>query len=324
MFFPRSSAYSAYSVSHYKNMVSIVIVNWNSGKFLGNCVRSLLDNAADSQIVIVDNASTDSSLGFIKESGTNILVIRNNRNAGFAAGCNLGWRSSSGAHILFLNPDTEAYADSVACLERVLINDSSVWAVGGRLVSVSARTGDYLRPFPTVWRVAAEAFFIDELCRIGRRFHQPGNSTSPIEADQPAAACLMVSKPALEKVGGFDEAFYPAWFEDVDLCRRFRNQGGRIQYQPSARFLHHGGSSLERISRQAFLEYFHTNQIRYFQKHHGSQAASSVRKLVICGLLLRSVISLVFPLVPESSRLSSAKIFWKTAGHFLRPRGVQS
>ncbi len=305
-------------------MISIVIVNWNSGQFLENCVRSLFNHAADSQIVIVDNASTDSSLAFIKESGTNILVIRNNRNAGFAAGCNLGWRSSSGTHVLFLNPDTEAYPDSIARLERALVNDSSVWAIGGRLVSTSGRTGDYLRPFPTIWRVAMDAFFIDELCRIGGRFHQPGNSKGLIDADQPAAACLMVSKPALEKIGGFDEAFYPAWFEDVDLCRRIRNQGGRIQYQPSARFLHHGGSSLERMSRQAFLEYFHTNQIRYFRKHHGPQAASTVRKLVICGLLLRSMISLAFPLAPESSRLSSAKIFLETARRFLQSHGVQA
>jgi N-acetylglucosaminyl-diphospho-decaprenol L-rhamnosyltransferase len=304
-------------------MVSIVIVNWNSGRFLGYCVRSLLDNAAGSQIVIVDNASTDSSLDSVKESGASILLIRNNRNAGFAAGCNLGWRSCSGTHILFLNPDTEAYPDSIACLEKALINDSSVWAVGGRLVSSSGRAGDYLRPFPAVWRVAADAFFVDELCRMVQHSHQPSNSTGPIEVDQPAAACLMVSKAALEKIGGFDEAFYPAWFEDVDLCRRIRNQGGRILYQPAARFLHHGGSSLDRISRQAFLEYFHTNQIRYFHKHYGPRAASSVKKLVFCGMLLRSVISLAYPLVPESSRLSSAKIFWETARRFLRFHGVQ-
>jgi GT2 family glycosyltransferase len=306
------------------NMISIVIVNWNSGRFLGNCVRSLLNNAAGSQIIIVDNASMDSSLDSVRESGENIMVIRNNRNAGFAAGCNLGWRSGLGTHILFLNPDTEAYPDSIACLERVLINDSSVWAVGGRLVSSSGRTGDYLRPFPTVWRVAADALFIDELCRIGRRSHPPEISTGPIEVDQPAAACLMISKAALEKIGGFDEAFYPAWFEDVDLCRRIRNEGGRILYQPAARFLHHGGSSLERLSRQAFLEYFHTNQIRYFQKHHGPQAASNVRRLVFCGMLLRSVISLAYPLIPESSRLSSAKTFWKTARRFPRSHEVRA
>jgi N-acetylglucosaminyl-diphospho-decaprenol L-rhamnosyltransferase len=306
------------------DMISIVIVNWNSGTFLANCVRSLLDNAAGNQIVIVDNGSTDSSLDFAKKWDADILVIRKKRNSGFAAGCNSGWQAGSGRYILFLNPDTEAFPDSIACLENVLSNDNSVWAVGGQLVSASGRAGDYLRPFPTVWRVASDAFFIDELFRIGRRTRQTNNCAGLIETDQPAAACLMVPRAVLEKIGGFDESFYPAWFEDVDLCRRIRNQGGRILYQPAAGFLHYGGSSLERMSRETFLEFFHTNQIRYFQKHHGHQAASKVKTLVICGLLFRSAISLAFPLSSGSSRLDSAKIFWKTARYFLHSHGARA
>jgi GT2 family glycosyltransferase len=134
-----------------------------------------------------------------------------------------------------------------------------------------------------------------------------------MDVDQPAAACLMVSREALEAVGGFDESFYPAWFEDVDLCRRIRNSGGRIRFQPEARFLHHGGYSLRHLSRQEFLESFHLNQIRYFQKHHGSKAASRVKKLIVTGLLIRSGVSLVRPLAPGESRRSSAKAYWNAA-----------
>jgi len=96
----------------------------------------------------------------------------------------------------------------------------------------------------------------------------------------------MVARTALDAIGGFDEIFSPAWFEDVDLCRRIRNQGGRIQYQPGARFIHHGGYSLRRMRRQDFLVLFHTNQIRYFNKHHGPRTASRVKRWVILGLLL--------------------------------------
>ena len=298
-------------------VISIVIVNWNSGWLLENCVQSLLRNARGSQIIVVDNASVDSSLHFIAGTKADLLVLRNERNIGFAAGNNLGWHAGKGELILFLNPDTECFPESVSCLEQTLMEDRHVWAVGGHLVSPSGqpRSDFNVRPFPTVGRVAAEMMFLDEIWPSGHwsRSGRAAQSSCAVDVDQPAAACLMVARTALESIGGFDEAFHPAWFEDVDLCRQIRNKGGRIQYQPGARFLHYGGYSLNQISRREFLEFYHTNQIRYFQKHHGSKAAARVKKLVILGLVLRSVFSLAYPLVPDSSRLSSAKTFWSAA-----------
>jgi N-acetylglucosaminyl-diphospho-decaprenol L-rhamnosyltransferase len=105
----------------------------------------------------------------------------------------------------------------------------------------------------------------------------------------------MVKRQALEAVGGFDERFYPAWFEDVDFCRRIWDAGGRIAFEPRARFRHHGGASLARLSQDKFLEYYHTNQCRYFHKHHGGKAARRVRRLAIAGLWLRGMLSLIRP-----------------------------
>ncbi len=306
-------------------MVSIVIVNWNSGKLLGNCVRSLLENAGGCPIVIVDNASDDSSLEFSAKAGADISIIRNSRNVGFAAACNQGWKASSGAYVLFLNPDTEAYSGSIHCLERAFPMDGSVWAVGGRLVSRFGKQDAYIRPFPTVWRVAREMLLLDEIFSLVRRRPDPiSNDKGPIEIDQPAAACLMIAREALEKIGGFDEAFQPAWFEDVDLCRRIWDQGGHIRYQPAARFLHQGGYSLQRMTSQDFLECFHKNQIRYFQKHHGKRAAGRVRNLIVCGLALRSAISLARPIGRDASRTASAKSCWNAAKRILKFRGAQS
>jgi GT2 family glycosyltransferase len=156
-------------------------------------------------------------------------------------------------------------------------------------------------------------FLLDEILRARSR-NRPNpiaQSDIALDVEQPAAACLMTSKSILEAMKGFDENFYPAWFEDVDLCRRIHEGGGRIQYQPRARFLHQGGYSLNNMNRKDFLKHFHTNQIRYFRKHRGRLAALYVQKLVILGLLLRSSISLVHPLVPHVSRAASAGIFWK-------------
>jgi N-acetylglucosaminyl-diphospho-decaprenol L-rhamnosyltransferase len=295
-------------------VVSIVIVNWNSGSLLESCIRSLLRYAGECQIVIVDNASEDSSLHCAEKIGGGLSILRNDRNAGFAAGTNLGWRACRGDVILFLNPDTECLPDSINRLEQTLKTDRAVWAVGGRLVarSGSSRAAYNAYTFPSIGSVAAEMLLLDEIwpSHPWSRALRPDSATVAIDVDQPAAACLMVTRTALESIGGFDEDFSPAWFEDVDLCRRIRNGGGRIQYHPGARFLHLGGYSLNHLSRQAFLETFHTNQIRYFKKHHGLKTAARVKKWIAAGLLLRSVLSFAHPLIPNMSRRAAAGVFW--------------
>jgi N-acetylglucosaminyl-diphospho-decaprenol L-rhamnosyltransferase len=298
-------------------MISIVVVNWNSGQLLERCVQSLLANAAGCQILIVDNASTDSSLLFADKLPDDLTILRNDRNMGFAAASNSGWRAGKGDYVLFLNPDAECLPGSVRCLEQTFLANSGVWAAGGRLINPSGQSQSRfnVRTFPSVRSTAAELLFFDEIWPANRWIcpYPLDKSKETLEVDQPAAACLMVSRTALESIEGFDESFHPAWFEDVDLCRRIRNQGGRILYQPQACFRHHGGYSLGRLSRKDFLEIFHTNQIRYFKKHHGLQTAFRVKRLIELGLILRSVLSFVYPLVPNTSRGSSARIFRETA-----------
>jgi GT2 family glycosyltransferase len=303
-------------------VISIVIVNWNSGRLLQNCVQSLLKNALGCQLILVDNASTDSSMHFAAALGADHLILRNDRNVGLAAGNNLGWRAGKGDPVLFLNPDTECLPGSIDFLNQTLTHDAGVWAAGGHLVGPSGKPQSWfnVRPFPSIGTVAAEMLFIDDIWPANpwSRLKRAANRGQAVDVEQPAAACLMVTRRALESIGGFDEHFRPAWFEDVDLCRRIRNQGGRIQYQPKARFLHHGGYSLGHLPRQEFLQIFHTNQIRYFRKHHGPFAASCVKRLILSGLFLRSALSLVVSLAPRMSRGASSRMFYNAARHLLR------
>jgi GT2 family glycosyltransferase len=309
-------------------MISVVIVNWNSGRLLERCIQSLHDNARQCQVLVVDNASTDISMQLALEVEPDLTLLRNECNKGFAAACNLGWRAARGDAILFLNPDTECFPGSVDCMERTLSGDRTVWAVGGCLVGADGKTqSDYnVRRFPSVGSVAAEMFFLDELHRALHRNRPSGGIVSgyAIDVEQPAAACLMVARTALESVGGFDEAFYPAWFEDVDLCFRIHKSGGRIQLQPQARFLHHGGYSLDRMDRRDFLRHFHGNQIRYFKKHRGLPAAMQVRRLILAGLFLRSAISLAFPLIQGIPRKKSAGVVWDALKTLAKSREVRA
>jgi N-acetylglucosaminyl-diphospho-decaprenol L-rhamnosyltransferase len=309
-------------------MISVVIVNWNSGPLLEGCVSSLLKHAGECEILVVDNASEDSSMDFAVNAKLPLVLIRNPRNIGFAAASNLAWRRSRGGCILFLNPDTECFAGSVNRLAEPLVQEMGVWAAGGLLLDPAGKpqTSFNVRAFPTLGSVTADMLLLDEMWPDNpwtRRYRLSGrHSHLASDVDQPAAACLMVSRQAMESLGGFDESFCPAWFEDVDLCRRIWNEGRRIRFEPAARFLHHGSYSLGRLGREKFLEYFHTNQIRYFAKHHGAGPAERVRKLVVTGMCLRAALSLVRPPAGGASRAASARIFWRAARHFAASRGV--
>jgi len=302
-------------------VISIVIVNWNSGSLLERCVLSLVAHAPGCELVVVDNASSDSSLDFATRLG-GVSTIRNRENRGYAAANNQGWNGSRGDPVLFLNPDTEATRGAVNRLEQALKADPSRWAAAGKLVGASGETqiGFNLRAFPTVASVAADMLMLDEIWPANpwtRRYRMAdADHDAPREVDQPAAACLMLRRAALERLGGFDENYQPAWFEDVDLCRRIWSLGGRILFEPGAVFVHQGGSSLRRLTPPEFLQYFHTNQLRYFYKHHGHAHGRRVRRLVILGMYLRSAASLFFPLLPHSTRVSSASTYWQAARHF--------
>jgi N-acetylglucosaminyl-diphospho-decaprenol L-rhamnosyltransferase len=297
-------------------MISVVIVNWNSGMLLQRCILSLASE--DCEIVVVDNASTDGSLTGLS-SRPGLSTIRNDSNAGFAAANNTGWRRSSGDPVLFLNPDVEALAGSIPALAEVLRADRSLWAAGGLLVGRNGKPqfDSYVRPFPSIGGIAAEMFFVEEIWPgnpwTAKRIHSRSGLHGILEVDQPAAACLMIRREVLEALDGFDEGFAPAWFEDVDLCKRIRDRGGRTALHTGARFLHEGGASVSRLGYESFVKIYRGNQIRYFAKHHGKGAAKRVRRILVAGMILRSAASILFPIAPNASRMKSAGLFWRSA-----------
>ncbi len=278
-------------------MIAAVVVNWNSGALLERCIRSLQENAPGCEIILVDNASKDSSLGFLERLESPPLLLRNAGNAGFAAAGNQGWRASRADNILFLNPDAEAMTGGAEALARRLGAEPEVWGAGGRLLTAgNNRTVERsVRSFPTVGAVAAEMLLMDEIWPRNpwtRRYRMTEwDHNSLRDVDQPAAACLMVKRAALETLDGFDESFWPAWFEDVDLCKRIRDAGGRIVFEPSAVFRHSGGVSLNSLTPEEFMRPYYRNMIRYFCKHHGPAQAGHVRRCVLAGLYLRGFVS---------------------------------
>lgn len=274
--------------------VSVVIVNWNSGSYLQRLLVSLTPLGNQIQIVVVDNASSDSSLNSAR-TWPNIQLVRWNTNRGFAAAANEGIRRAANCHILLLNPDVSIYPEAVRTLFQKLDENPDAGLMAAYLEDEQGELqySFQLRPFPTVFNVIADALFIDEVLRWFKSSPAPPpsewkkGSCRPIE-EQPAAAFWLIRKSAWDGVGGFDEDFWPAWFEDVDFCLRLKKQGWKIFFCPTIVGKHRGGISLDSLSQRKFIKIFYANLIQYWKKHHpGSLPLIWVP--VKLGLLIRMI-----------------------------------
>ncbi len=219
--------------------------------------------------VVVDNASSDRTVDLVRARG-GAKLIANEKNRGFAAAVNQGVRETGGSDfILVLNPDNEL----LTAVDTLVEASERHGLAAGRLVDAEGNTqaGFTIRRFPTPISLTFELLGINRLWPsntvnrayryLDRDLDQPGL------VEQPAGALLMFRRDVWEKLGGFDEQFYPVWFEDVDFCRRAVNAGYEIAYVPSVAARHKGGHSVSRISARLRASYWCVSLLTYAAKH---------------------------------------------------------
>jgi len=249
--------------------VSVVVVNWNSGFHLSALLSSLQPLAGElHSAVIIDNASKDGSEAVARNLSWTRLK-QNRSNLGFAGGANQGIAWSDSKWVLLLNPDIIVDADAVRGLYRTVekSEDVAIACCALRSPSGESQVEFQLRDLPTFTGVVADALFIDEIAAPFRRKRRFG-SNGPIRVQQPAAAFWLLRKEAWTELGGFDERFSPAWFEDVDFCKRLHDAAWNIWYFPDWSVVHGGGCSLSAMSYPSFLRAFYGNLLKYWRKHH--------------------------------------------------------
>jgi N-acetylglucosaminyl-diphospho-decaprenol L-rhamnosyltransferase len=269
---------------------STLIVTWNNRDFLGRCLESL---PKDSEIVVVDNASTDGSADFVAETFPHVRLIRLDRNIGFGAAINRAAAEATGTYLLLLNPDAEATPKSIERLMEFLDEHITCGAAAGRLLSMTEdwQRGFNVRRLPTYGTVIAHLLLFkhvwpsNPLTRHAEAAEITDTATQAVE--QPAAACLMVRRRTFDQVGGMDERFFPAWFEDVDLCRRILEAGWTIFFVPRANFRHLGGVSVAALGVPRTKRLYYQNLERYMGKHHGLMGRAITRSLIVTGMGLR-------------------------------------
>jgi len=260
--------------------VHVVIVNWNSGAQLRECLQSfaaVADDDVAARVTVIDNASTDGSSEGL-EASMPLAVVRNADNRGFGAACNQGAAGSEADFLLFLNPDTRLMPGSFAEPVRYLRahENKRVGIVGIQLVDADGRVARNTARAPTAWSMVGNSVGFD---RLAPRLFPPHFVTEWAHdqtrtVDQVMGAFFLVRRSLFEALGGFDERFF-VYYEDLDFSVRARAQGWRSVYLSTAQAFHRGQGTTEgATARRTF--YFCRSRILYARKHFGALGALAV------------------------------------------------
>ena len=257
-------------------VLDVVIVNWNGGALLRACLASLAAarDAASVQVIVVDNASTDSSAEDLPPLPHPLRLIRNAHNLGFGRACDQGAAAGEAPAILFLNPDTQVEPDALDVARAALLADPRTGIVGARLVDPDGRTARSCARTPSALGLLGRALALDRLGLVRPHFLREWDHAEDRAVDQVMGAFLMIRRDLFQSLGGFDPRFFVYW-EDADLCARARAAGYSVRHVAGA-VARHLGQGTTRQVRARRLFYFLRSQILYAGKHHGVVTALAV------------------------------------------------
>jgi GT2 family glycosyltransferase len=248
---------------------AIVIVNFNGGAHLGQCLRSLVEAPPRTsiEIIVVDNASTDGSQAVVSDFPS-VRLIQLDRNVGFSSGNNTGIRASQSELVLLLNNDTLVPPDAFDRLVAALDAHPAAAAAGPRLVNgrgdPELSFGPMISPLGELRQKLVTALYARSVRPVRSWVERATRREQYV--DWVSGACLLVRRKAAEEVGLLDERFF-LYTEDVDFCASLRAKGWNIVFTPSAEIVHLRGRSRSTAPRQS-NDAYRRSHLAFYEKHH--------------------------------------------------------
>ncbi|MDJ0554400.1 MAG: glycosyltransferase [Microcoleaceae cyanobacterium MO_207.B10] len=262
--------------------ISIIIILYNRAEITLSCLYSLLRNPFQSfELILVDNNSTDTTRQLLQQiNGAKIIL--NHQNLHYLLGCNQGSKVAEGNHLLFLNNDAQVLGNSIPSALNIIKSSDDIGAVGGKLILPD---GTLQEAGSIIWQ--------DGTCLgYGR-----GNSPTAPEyqfqrtVDYCSGAFLLTRRDLFFQLGGFDEDYQPAYFEETDYCVRLQKLGKKIIYDPNVNILHYEfASSSNTGSSEQAIALMEKNQNIFQQKHKdwfSSQYSTEFKNLIFARIQAR-------------------------------------
>lgn len=294
-------------------LLTTVIVSYNTRHLLDECLAAL--HAAEGELaggartVVVDNASRDGSADHLAEHHPDVTLVRLPQNVGFGRANNAALSHVDSPYVLLLNTDAFMSPGSLRAAIGHMAAHPECGVVGAHLLNRDGSSQPSARNFPTPWNV----FVL--YAGLGRWFPRtPGIDPAHWDADRPAACdwvpgCFfLIRKAVIDQVGLFDPLFF-LYAEEVDLCRRVKQAGWEVHYEPGARVVHLGGESAKSDGALGIHSQLDAlaieSSLLYFRKHHGRLGLAShvlFEGLTALVNALRALLGRVAPPVPGSRR----------------------
>lgn len=276
--------------------LAIIIVNYNGRFWLKKTLESVKAHYLDQsqktvEVIVVDNNSSDDSVTLLKRSFRWVTLMSLDENLGFAAANNLAMKKviNRAEFIFLLNSDTElTEASNIDQLLAVFTEQKRLAVVTPRLllsngsIDMACHRGE-----PTVWAsftyfMSLEAVFPQS--KLFAQYHQGYKDLNSIHhIDACSGAAMIVRSSAIKKVGYLDERFF-MYAEDLDWCKRFREEGYTILYYPLVSLIHHknksGIQSNFKAKQIETKQHFYDTMLAYFEKHHAAQNPKIIQQLV--------------------------------------------
>lgn len=252
--------------------VSVVIVNWNTRVILQGCLESIYTQTRQIayEVIVIDNASSDDSVGMIKEHYPQVRLIENKDNRGFAAANNQGMRVAKGRYVLLLNSDTIVLDGAIQKTIGFADRHPGAAVVGCKVLNPDKTLQPTCFMFPSVQNMLLSATYLYKvfprsryLCREEMAWW---NRDDEREVEVVTGCYMLVRKEAIDQVGMMDETFF-MYGEEGDWCFRFYRAGWHNLFYPLASIIHYGGQSTGQIRPQMILQ-LRSAILQFIHKHN--------------------------------------------------------
>lgn len=240
--------------------VSIIIVDFNQPGLTLNCLKSVLKTVQiPYEIILIENAPEPNTLNFINRL-SNVVVHINSENFHFLKGSNQGAQIARSPYLLFLNNDTVLYPNAVSIAKNTIEESNKTGIVGAKIILFNGQLQE----------VGCYLFEDGRTKGVGRYenpFQEKYSYTRPV--DYTAGAFLFIRKSLFEEVGQFEEDYFPAYYEDVDLCLKVQDLGYEVKVNPDIiiQHLEHGSLELNEDFIHPLADKIEANRIKLIQRH---------------------------------------------------------
>lgn len=283
--------------------ISVIVVSYNTGPALWNCLQRLLQQQGVLEVIVVNNgnpASVEDHLARLEQHYSRLKLVSKHGNIGFARGCNLGVSHAMGDHVVFLNPDAILLEEN-ALLQLTSLLDERVWLVGGIL-----RNDDGSEQRGSRRNLMSPQNALSDTLRLGRilpsvfprlNLHDTPLPDVPSPVPAVSGACMAMERARFESLQGFDGEYF-LHVEDMDLCTRIRDAGGEVWVHPKVNILHYLSTS--RVSTLFVERNKAFGFVRYFRDHYPHKPVWSLlgQAAAMLHLGLKTFFSLCMELFP--------------------------